>query len=308
MTPTNLVYLPQPPTSAGRPRQLLITLLGDYWYGRREHLPSAALVDLLREFGVTDASCRVALSRLRSRGVLLASKVGRNTFYGLSPKGEQLFAEGAQRIMKLGTEHDVWSGRWSFIAFSVPETQRKLRHTLRSRLTWLGFAALYDALWVSPNDDVTPALKLLDSLDIETATVVVGKTPAEQPAAGNPIRAWDLRALHEVYANFLVSWSPLRDRTISGEVSAAEALIARTELMSAWRTIPANDPGLPDELLPDDLPRSKARAMFGEIFDGLGPAAARRVREIVSVHDPELAELVTHKRTDFLVAADQGTT
>src|SRR3954462_13731339 len=53
-----------PRAQAGaQPQHLLLTLLGDYWFQRDEHLPSAALVDLLAEFGVSAGGARAALSR-----------------------------------------------------------------------------------------------------------------------------------------------------------------------------------------------------------------------------------------------------
>ncbi|MGH3168846.1 MAG: hypothetical protein ACRDN0_23555, partial [Trebonia sp.] len=52
----------QPWTSPGtvgqRPPRLLLTLLGDYWWRRTEPLPSAAIVALLAEFGVSDSAAR----------------------------------------------------------------------------------------------------------------------------------------------------------------------------------------------------------------------------------------------------------
>jgi PaaX-like protein len=58
---------PEPWTSPGataqRPPRLLLTLLGDYWWQRTEPLPSAAIVALLAEFGVSDSAARAALSR-----------------------------------------------------------------------------------------------------------------------------------------------------------------------------------------------------------------------------------------------------
>jgi phenylacetic acid degradation operon negative regulatory protein len=41
-------------SGAQRPPRLLLTLLGDYWWQRMESLPSAALVALLAELGVSD--------------------------------------------------------------------------------------------------------------------------------------------------------------------------------------------------------------------------------------------------------------
>ena len=60
-----------------RPPRLLLTLLGDYWWRRTEPLPSAALVALLAEFGVSDSAARAALSRLTRNGLLITSKSGR---------------------------------------------------------------------------------------------------------------------------------------------------------------------------------------------------------------------------------------
>src|SRR5690242_729440 len=68
--------------AGGRPQHLLVTMLGDYWFERREHLPSAALVDLLAEFDISEAGARAALSRLARRGLLESSKRGRHTAYG----------------------------------------------------------------------------------------------------------------------------------------------------------------------------------------------------------------------------------
>src|SRR5215469_2229924 len=49
-------------TQIRRPPRLLLTLLGDYWWQRGDQLPSAALVALLTEFGVSDTAARAALS------------------------------------------------------------------------------------------------------------------------------------------------------------------------------------------------------------------------------------------------------
>ena len=58
-----------PRTQVGTtPQHLLMTLLGHYWFGRSELLPSAALVELLAEFDISTPSARAALNRLTKRG------------------------------------------------------------------------------------------------------------------------------------------------------------------------------------------------------------------------------------------------
>jgi phenylacetic acid degradation operon negative regulatory protein len=281
------------------PQRLLITLLGDYWYDHEEHIPSAALVQLLAEFGISDAGTRAALSRLARRGLLVSSKSGRRTFYGLSERATALLREGARHILGFAAQEREWDGTWTVVAFSVPEKQRNVRHVLRTRLRWLGFASLYDGLWVSPRASAEAIGAELDELQIEAATVMVGTIAARDSRNGNPIAAWDLRRLRKVYEEFIAAFRPLRERTRAGQVSAAEALRARTEIMDAWRNMPNLDPELPLELLPPSWPRRRARELFVEIYDSLGPLAEMRIRQIFARHAPGLARLARHHASDF---------
>src|SRR5579872_2925630 len=91
-----------PGAAAQRPPRLLLTLLGDYWWQRTESLPSAALVALLAEFGVSDSAARAALSRLTRNRLLVTSKVGRRTFVRLSERAAQILDEGARHIFSFG--------------------------------------------------------------------------------------------------------------------------------------------------------------------------------------------------------------
>jgi phenylacetic acid degradation operon negative regulatory protein len=284
-------------TGDAQPRHLLVTLLGDYWWDRAEYLPSAALVGLASEFGVTAAAARVALSRLRRRGLLASSKTGRRTYYGLTQRAKLVLAEGRRRIMAFGTRSEPWDGRWTVAAFSVPEEQRALRHTLRTRLRWLGFAPLYDGMWVSPQDAVGQALEVLRGLGVERATVMLATFPPDNPLAGTPITAWDLEHIRKLYEGFVEEYEPLLERVRQGGVGASEALNARTALMDTWRNFPNLDPELPDRLLPPGWPRRQARDIFAEIYDGLGPLAEVRVKQVVSGHAPELTGFVHHHTT-----------
>src|SRR5438552_5488757 len=83
---------------AQRPPRLLLTLLGDYWWQRTEPLPSAAIVALLAEFGVSDSAARAALSRLTRNGLLVTSRNGRRTFVRLSARAAHILDEGGQHI------------------------------------------------------------------------------------------------------------------------------------------------------------------------------------------------------------------
>nr|WP_205831234.1 PaaX family transcriptional regulator C-terminal domain-containing protein [Microbispora sp. CL1-1] len=280
---------------------MITTLLGDYWISRPEQLPSAALVRLAEEFGVSAVAARAALSRLTKRELLESSRIGRRTYYRLTDRAAAVLLEGRQRIMSFGLAQGAWDGTWAMAAFSISEDQRDLRHALRARLRWLGFAPLYDGLWVSPTASADSAAAVLAELGIPMSTVF--RAEALRVAGMRaPQEAWDFDQLRRTYEGFVAGYSPLLERVRRGVVGASEALVARTGIMDTWRTFPNHDPDLPAELLPADWPRAAARDLFVEVYDTLGPLAEFRVKQIVAEFEPGLAELVAHHRTSSILA------
>jgi phenylacetic acid degradation operon negative regulatory protein len=289
------------PTSARlRPQHLLLTLLGDYWYGQREHLPSAALVGLLGEFGVTAASARAALSRLQRRGLLESTRAGRRAYYGLTDRAAAVLVDGRERILRFAVEEQAWDGHWTLVCFSVPERERQVRHLLRTRLAWLGFASLYDGVWVSTHRPMDELRRELANLGIDRANIFVGRT---MDPDGGLVEAWDLGWLRQEYVSFIEEFRDLQERMRAGSVGAAEALAVRTRVMDAWRRFPTLDPELPQGLLPAEWPRGEARCLFAELYDSLGPLAVLRVQQVLAPHGSELAATTRFHTT----AAETGT-
>jgi len=286
-----------------RPPRLLLTLLGDYWWRRTEPLPSAALVALLAEFGVSDSAARAALSRLTRNGLLITSKSGRRTVVRLSERAARILDDGGRQIFSFGQVSRPWDGMWSLVAFSIPESERAARDSLRKQLRWLGFAPLYDGLWVAPRDRAAEVIGQLAELGITTATAFRASTIPGVSPDGLPQRAWDLDSLRLKYDLFIASTGSLRERTLAGRVSPVAALIARTRVMSEWRGFPELDPDLPGELLPDAWPRATARELFTTTYDLLGPLAAHRVRQIIARYSPDLAVHATYHSSELKMAA-----
>jgi phenylacetic acid degradation operon negative regulatory protein len=165
---------------------------------------------------------------------------------------------------------------------------------MRSSLRWLGFAMLFDGVWISPNAPADAVQEVLRRYEVDSASVLrvehwtVGRPPAQ---------AWDLSGAEAVYTDLIGTYRPLYDRAKAGAVGPAEALVGRTRLMDAWRVIPGLDPGLPDELLPSGWPRAEGRRLFTDLYDLLGPLAEYRVRQVVNRHDPTLADAAQHHTT-----------
>jgi phenylacetic acid degradation operon negative regulatory protein len=287
--------------AAQRPPRLLLTLLGDYWWQRTEPLPSAAIVAMLTEFGVTDSAARAALSRLTRSGLLVTSKTGRRTFARLSPRAAAILDDGARRIFSFGVANQPWDGLWSVVAFSIPEDNRATRDALRKQLRWLGFAPLYDGLWISPRDHAAEVIGYLKDLGVSTATAFrATSVPGDSDI---PARAWDLDGLRGQYEHFIGFAARLRDTTAAGAVSPRDALVARTRVMDEWRAFPGLDPDLPAELLPPRWPRPTARELFIGCYDLLGPLAAMQVRQIVARYSPDLADLAAYHSSELKLSA-----
>ena len=283
------------------PQHLLVTLLGDYWHGRTEHLPSAAIVELLAEFEISEPSARAALNRLTKRGLLVSSKRGRNTYYGVEPRALPLLQGTFRRIVAFGThESRPWDGRWTLVAFSIPETQRQLRHAVRTNLRWLGFAALYDGLWCSPWEDQDAVFAKLSELGVGSATVIraeIDPRSTVQAAVGMGSAGAE-GEVRGVRGGVLPGPRGRR----RGALTATQALVSRTKVMDEWRTFIGLEPELPSELLPGDWPRGRLHDLAFELHDSLAPIAQARCEQIIAKHAPELAPLLTHQTAAALVS------
>lgn len=263
-------------------------------------------MELLGEFGITASSARGALGRLARRGLLTLHRTGRTTCYGLSEQAANIVHSGSRRIFAFGSDSGAWDGHWRIVVFSVPEQDRSTRAAIRTRLRWIGMAPLYDGVWVTPLDATDDINQVFADLDVDMMTLV--NAPDQPFGRRHPLAAWDLAAIRECYERYLEVTGALAERLEQGRIGSAEALVARTRTMDAWRELPNVDPGLPLSLLPPDWPRTQARKLFETVYDGLGPLAEIRVRQVVGHFAPDISGLARHVRTsDFKSQAPRGT-
>lgn len=284
--------LPRPHSGEGS-RHILVTLLGDYWFARDELLPSAALVDLLAEFGARENASRQAMRRLTQMDALVQGKQGRTTSYGIPPDIVASQRLRLARAVTFGADFTDWDGEWTVVSFSIPEAERDVRRVLRNRLRGLAFGDLQDGMWITPHDREEDALQLLDELRVGRGHVMRASWAFRETDRDEIAHAFDLPGLAADYRRFIEE-NESRLEWAHGEVDPREALRVRTLLTNDWLGFRLIDPELPAELLPADWPRPRAREVFLQLYGLLGPAAATRVREIIAVHDESLSRIVTH--------------
>ena len=212
-------------TSEGpRARQMLVTLMADYWLAEGALAPSGVLVELLEDFGVSEPGTRTLLSRLSKAGRLDAVREGRRTFYRLSDEARARLAGGLRQIAEFDQIASRGPDQWTCVAFSLPEERRGDRQKLRQGLSWMGFAPLFDGVWVSPRAAAAQASALVESLGVEAAAVFEGDIRGIGSVRGNPADAWDIPRLQSLYEQFIGAAEPGLERLEAGEFDGPSAL------------------------------------------------------------------------------------
>ncbi|MEV4412833.1 PaaX family transcriptional regulator C-terminal domain-containing protein [Catellatospora sp. NPDC049609] len=272
-----------PRRQAGSPQGLGITLVTDYTLSARGWLPSAALVELFGEFGVSSAAARMTISRLAARGVLEGRREGRYSAYRLTDSAAANLSQGGRAIAGFGADPEPWDGRWTMVVFSIPQEEATQRRAVREHLRWRGYAPFFDGVWVSPHP-LTPKERA-DLVEVAFGEMSVFRAEHLELATGasrNPVDAWDVAGIAAEYTTFIRSWSGVLDRMTTGSIHGAAAVRARTEVMDVYRRFPVLDPLLPADLLPPGWPRARAREVFVAVYDGLAEPAQEHVRGIVA--------------------------
>ena len=283
------------------PQGLAVTLVADYTLRTRTWLPSAAIVALLSESGVTSGGARTAISRLYRRGVLEGRREGRQSSYRLTQPAVTSLSIGGGQIAAFAAQDDSWDDLWTLIAFSLPQEKNTQRRTLRGQLRWLGYAPLYDGLWVCPHDLTPKARAELAGITLGAMTVFRSRhVELEAATSRNPIEAWDIADIARQYTAFVRRWEQLPPRIRAGDVTGAEAVRARTGVMDTYRRFRFLDPRLPIQLMPAPWPRAAARDVFLAVYDGLAEPAQQHVRAVAARFsgDPQ-PDIRAHTTTDL---------
>ncbi len=274
--------LTAPPADV-RPRALIVTIYGLYAREMGGWLSIGALIRLLGELGVDEAAVRSSISRLKRRGIIEAERLDGRAGYSLSPRAREILDEGDRRIFH--RRRGSLTEGWVMAVFSVPESERQKRHTLRSRLTWLGFGTVAPGVWIAPGHleaetrDLLERQGLADYVDLFQGTYLGFRNVEHEIATW-----WDLDGLGSLYREFLSTYQPVlagwRARRRRDDEGEAFADYVRT--LTAWRRLPYLDPGLAPELLPRKWDGAAAADLFFALQRRLEAPAHRYVETVRS--------------------------
>lgn len=298
MTPVaTMSYSPAPPSPALRSQDLVFTLFGDYLLDLDRPVWTGALITLLGQLGMSPMAVRTALSRMTRRGWLAASRRGKRSWYALTARGRRLLVAGRERIYH-PPRGVTWDGQWTLVAYTVPETRRRVRDRLRSRLAWLGMGPVASGVWITPHDvrgavqEIASALRLARHIEVFRGSHLGFTDPAALVA-----RCWDLAALDRRYGVFLARWrgdlEACRRCALRGGRGApdepcsspADCFRRRFMLVHEYRSLVGSDPFLPPALLPAGWKGQQAAELFQSYHDVLTAPAVRYVGEVCRAGD-----------------------
>lgn len=265
----------------------IATLFGELWpCDQPASLPSAGLVSLLASIGLSEAATRAALSRMSRRGTLDLLRNGRRTLYRLSDEVANSIPQSEVLTMGFGSGSRDWTGQWTVVIFSIPETQRNRRQSLREWLRWLGFGPIRDGVWVSPHADVDVTYAALTGLLPEDGLIF---RSSHVLGTIDPSSVWPLEDIAHVYREFVSAFRPHVYELRTGTLPPAAALRSWITVLGRWRGFPTVDPDLPEEALPPDWPRREARRIFEAVHDAAVPYVAELVRRHFMSDAPDAA-------------------
>lgn len=264
---------------------MLFTLYGDYAYPRGADLWLGSLVFLAGALGITEVAVRSAVARLAREGWIEPRRVGNRSFYGLSQAGRKLIEEGTHRIYD---RRAPWSGNWTLLTYSIPETKRAHRDRVRKRLAWLGFGPVGGGTYISPRDVASDVTALVAHHAVgDFARVFEARLAGSASNAALARQSWDLRAIAARYERFIRHYQPMlrRDarRVQAHAMPDRDAFVMRFALTHDFRRFPFIDPDLPQSLLPANWAGTRARALFERYHDMLTEGAFRFFSSVAGV-------------------------
>jgi phenylacetic acid degradation operon negative regulatory protein len=199
---------------------------------------AADLIRLTSDFGIKEATLRVALTRMVSAGDLVRSADG----YRLS---DRLLARQRRQDDAMRPRLRSWHGLWTTLIVTSVGTDARTRATLRTTLQHKRFSELREGVWMRPDN---LGLELDEELR-GRVRIVQARDDAPAELAG---QLWDLP-----------SWARTGQQLLADMSSAAD-VPARFVFAAAIVRHLLTDPVLPDELLPTDWPGTRLRAVYND--------------------------------------------
>lgn len=261
---------------ASSARALLLVVLGEFVWPTLKPTWSSTLLTALADLDVEPNAARKALHRTSVSGLMETVREGRRVRWLMTPQGHRVMAAGHERIYEWDARDMSWDGQWLILSVTVPESQRRLRHHLQSRLAWAGLGSPVPGQWLSPHWERGEEIaQMIADLGLEEQShAFVGRLGPVGDEERLVNAAWNLHELKEEYETFISTYSAMTPRTDH------ECMRARVHLVQDWRRFPYLDPDLPKQFLPASWPGYEASRTFRDRHNAWAVRSARHWKRI----------------------------
>lgn len=255
-------------------------------FSPHEYIRASALVTLLGELDVPAGAARSSISRLKGKEILQRTTGSDGPMYTLSPEVRTQKLWNVQRVF--APERSNVGDPWAMIIFSVPESNRQDRYTLKRELVALGFGFVAAGVAIAPHSSLDEALFRLEQLNL--MDYITYFTAQYGDSADLPMKVrqwWDLATLEDQYQEFIDIYGPILEdleekiSLASSSVSNTEALALYVPLYTRWKVFPYLDPNIPLRLLPVGWPAPRAKFIFLQFHAHLAAPAKEAARCII---------------------------
>jgi phenylacetic acid degradation operon negative regulatory protein len=254
---------------------IIFSLYGSHVLPRGGEIWIGSLIRAMAALDFSAGAVRALVSRMQRKGFLQSRRLGRRSFYRLTDLGLRNVSWGSERA--LVPPGDRWDGRWTVVAYSIPERRRKRRDALRSALNSWGFGALVPGTWISPHTLTSRVEKKWQELGVWQYLEIFR---AEHLGPSDPSKlvaqVWpQLPAIRDRYSTYIARYEPVLRRFETGAICDEECFAVRLQCLFEFVAITLQDPALPPSLLPQGWPRSSAQQLFQALLEALARPANR---------------------------------
>lgn len=263
----------------------LLTFLALYARPAGKTIPISAIIRFMDELGSESSSVRSSISRLKKKNVINSQKTSLGSEYAFSKPLEPHMQAGDERIF---SPRSMGIGdQWLLVSFSVPESERKNRHKIRSGLTRIGFGAVSSALYIGPEHLHTETVQYIREYQLwDYVQLFIGQPDGQGNLQEKVAQWWNLDNLRKEYKLFIECYQPELAKWQSwlydGNETTSDAFKLYIPMVTHWRRLMFMDPGLPSELLPTEWVGIEARKLFIDLNHILKPLSTKYVTQITN--------------------------
>ena len=210
---------------------------------------------LLSPFNVTDSSLRTVLSRMQKSGVIESIKYG---IYFFNKKGKKISQNVAFSFRS--PNWDNWNNTWWGFIYSLPSTEKALRHKVRTKLLSYRFSSLYPGCWIRPlneEEKIEEKLFLLSNSDYGD---LIKMNFQMNPDKIRIQSLWNIKSINMEFTDGIKLIEKSESKL--NHISSNEAFVLKMCVGNVIVKLLFKDPLLPDYYLPDNWMGMELRKYF----------------------------------------------